>query len=222
MRLLVKTNLRFASLFFDVAGVVSLSAERNLSKHLPTVLVEHAIDVDSYIRTAKRQGLIYLGRPAPYKNVNQIIDAAKATDFELDLVGPFKMDPRQVGEDLTSFRCLGPQSKCWIKRNLGKYRALILASDAFEPFGIVLLEAMAAGVLIVATRTYGTETIFRSWPEYPLLYNVDEGVDGLKGALFHLRNLKLEEERRLRGRLIEMAEKYRPEVRATLWEGLLD
>lgn len=221
MQLQLRANLRFASRFFDAAAVVSLSAQRTLAPYLHTALVQHAIDVNAYNRGETREGLVFLGRIAPYKNVGQIIASANSTGFALDLVGPNEMDAHELDAVAGSVRYLGPKTKAWIKAHLGGYRALVLASDKREPFGIVLLEAMAAGVLVVASRTHGTETIFRDWPDYPLLFEAGEGPDGLTAALTRLRALSAEDEAHLRARLMEIVEDYRPEARAEHWQEVL-
>lgn len=217
----IRANLLFAARFFDAAAAVSLSAQRTLAPYLRTALVQHTIDVDAYDRRETREGLVFLGRIAPYKNVEQIIDSAKSTGLALDLVGPNEMDSHELDAAAESVRYLGPQTKAWIKAHLGGYRALVLASDKREPFGIVLLEAMAAGVLVVVSRTHGTETIFRDWPDYPLLFEAGESPDGLTAALTRLRALNDEDEAYLRARLTQMVEDYRPEVRARHWQEVL-
>ena len=217
----MRANLSFAKRFFDGAAAVSLSAQRTLTPHLPTALVEHTIDVGAYRRQETRHGLVFLGRIAPYKNVEWIIEAADTAGLALDIVGPNETDSAILDDAVGSVCYLGPQSKSWIKKNLGGYRALILASDTREPFGVVLLEAMAAGVLPVVSRTHGTETIFRDWPDYPLLFHTEDGLAGLVAVLSRLRTLSTEDEAQLLERLTRMAQDYRPEARAKHWQQVL-
>lgn len=217
----VRTNLRFAGFFFDNAAAVSLSTQRMITPYLHTALVQHAVDVGEYERSETREGLVFLGRIAPYKNVKQIIDEVKYSGLRLDLVGLNEMGAEVLNAASGSVRYLGPQTKSWIKKNLGGYRALVLASDVREPFGIVLLEAMAAGVLVVASLTHGTKTIFRDWPDYPLLFEAGEGSSALAGALARLCALSAEDEMRIRTRLINMVEEYRPEARTRHWNEIL-
>ncbi len=219
-RHLLRFNLLFARKFFDAAAAVSLAAECTLAPYLDTVMVEHSIDVEAYRRHDKRSGLIFLGRITPYKNVDLVIAAATVEGFNLDLVGPLEMDAKFLQNTPEQVRHLGPRTKDWIKGSLGRYQALILASDPREPFGIVLIEAMAAGTLVVASHTHGSQTIFRDWPDYPLLFD-SSSPTGLLEALKRLRAMPLVEQEKVRSRLIIMASDYRPDARARSWKKVL-
>ncbi len=101
---------------------------------------------------------LFVGRLVPYKGVNILFEAlAQVPAARLVVVGegPEKPDLLDLGErlgvlDRVSF--VGTLDEQGIAAHLGRARALVLPSvDASEAFGLVQLEAMAAGVPVIAT-----------------------------------------------------------------------
>jgi len=219
-RYLLQINLKFASRVYHAAAAVSMSAHDNLSKYLKTVLVEHAIAVEDYKVHDETKGLVYLGRIVPYKNVDKIIDSVVAAGLNLDLVGPLQMNSSILDDLPYNVKYCGVKDSAWIKTMLGKYKGLVLNSEYREPFGIVLLEAMASGVIVIASHTHGTDTIFRNWPDYPFLYHAN--VDGsLVACLKLFVNMPDREIEVIRGRLRRMADSYRPDAIEKNWSLIL-
>jgi rhamnosyl/mannosyltransferase len=101
---------------------------------------------------------LFIGRLVPYKGLENLI-AAVGMVPEAELVimgeGPLAEALRQLAADSgCRGRVLltGAASRREIAANLGRARALVLPSlDASETFGLVQLEAMAAGVPVIAS-----------------------------------------------------------------------
>jgi glycosyltransferase involved in cell wall biosynthesis len=103
--------------------------------------------------------LLFLGRMNPTKGVTEAIDAARATGHRLVLAA--KM--REAGEvafyeDVVAPRCIngiefigevGGDDK---KRLIGGATALLNPIQWPEPFGLVMIEALAAGTPVISTR----------------------------------------------------------------------
>lgn len=108
---------------------------------------------------ARRDGpLLFVGRLVAYKGVAVLLDAlAKVPAAALDVVGdgPLESELRGRAESLGlggRVRFLGPMDGAEIALLLARARALVLPSvDRSEAFGLVQLEAMAAGVAVVCT-----------------------------------------------------------------------
>jgi glycosyltransferase involved in cell wall biosynthesis len=107
----------------------------------------------------RRDGpLLFVGRLVGYKGVGVLLEAlARVPDAALDLVGegPLEAELRAQSHRLgltARVRFLGEMDRTGIAARLGGARALVLPSlDRSEAFGLVQLEAMAAGVAVVCT-----------------------------------------------------------------------
>ena len=107
----------------------------------------------------RRDGpLLFVGRLVGYKGVGVLLEAlARVPAAALDLVGegPLVADLRALAQRLGvagRVRFLGEMDGAAIAGRLSRARALVLPSlDRSEAFGLVQLEAMAAGVAVICT-----------------------------------------------------------------------
>ena len=121
-----------------------------------------SVEIKSSIRK-----IIAVGRMRRFKGFNYLIDAVhdvinKGINVELTIVGDGPEMKRLVRQrkDLglvNSVHFVGETSQVG---SLLRKADLFVLPSVFEPFGIVLLEAMASGVPIVATKTHGPLDIF--------------------------------------------------------------
>jgi glycosyltransferase involved in cell wall biosynthesis len=136
--------------------------------------VYHGLPEDLYrFREAPGQYLAFLGRVSPEKRVDRAIEIAKRIGMQIrvaakvdavdreyfeDVVAPLLNDPlvEYVGE-------IGDGEK---DEFLGNAYALLFPIDWPEPFGLVMIEAMACGTPVIAYRS-------GSVPEV-----IDDGVTG--------------------------------------------
>ncbi len=112
----------------------------------------------SAVEPVTNGAFLFVGRLVPYKGVPVLFEALSLVpEAELVVVGegPEKDSLLKYGQDLgilDRIRFAGTLDEAAIAEHLGKARALVLPSiDASEAFGLVQLEAMGAGVPVIAT-----------------------------------------------------------------------
>ena len=137
------------------------AAQRRSVPDLPWVgTVHNAVDVDTFpFRADKDDVLLFLGRLHPDKGVHLAIDAARAAGLPIVVAGkctePVELEylrthvtPR-LGPDVT---LTGPVDATEKRALLARAAALVFPIVWDEPFGMVMIEAMACGTPVVALR----------------------------------------------------------------------
>ncbi len=171
---------------FSEMPVVSISAAQR--KPLPWInwrgTVYHGLPPDLY-RFHKDAGdyLAFLGRISPEKRVDRAIEIAKRSGIPLKIaakvsaadkayfestIKPLLNDPLvefigEIGED---------------RKNdfLGKARALLFPIDWPEPFGLVMIEAMASGTPVIAWPMGSVPEVMEQGRTGFIVRNMDEAV----------------------------------------------
>ena len=179
---------------FPEYPLVSISYEQR--RPLPQLswirTIHHGVPADLLPLTPAPGGnyLAFLGRIAPEKRPDRAIAIAKKAGIRLKIAA--KVDPadreyfKQEIEPLLDhplIEFLGEISDAEKGRFLGNARALLFPIDWPEPFGLVMIEAMACGTPVIAYRR-------GSVPEV-----VDHGVSGLlvddlEGAVRAVRHIE--------------------------------
>lgn len=155
-----------AGSYYELLGetihLVAISdAQRRTAPELPWIgRVHNAIDVATFpYRETKENMLLFLGRMHPDKGVHLAIDAARAVGMPIVLAGKCterieldyfrtSVQPR-LGPDVTVF---GPADATTKRDLLSRAAALVFPILWDEPFGMVMIEAMASGTPVVALR----------------------------------------------------------------------
>ncbi|HLT84574.1 MAG TPA: glycosyltransferase family 4 protein [Phototrophicaceae bacterium] len=143
-------------------GLVAISdAQRRLAPDLNWVgTVHNAIDVGSFpYRADKDDYLLWLGRFSPDKAPDLAITAARQVGRRIVLAGKMnETAEREYFRDVVR-PLLGPdveyvgEADATLKRELlSGARALVFPIQWDEPFGMVMIEAMASGTPVVALR----------------------------------------------------------------------
>jgi glycosyltransferase involved in cell wall biosynthesis len=137
-------------------------AQTQLARQFP--VVHNGCDFDAYspnlkLETAQPR-LAFLGRMSPQKNPLGAIQIAKAAGLPIDLAG----QPQNASEqryfaeqiqpllDGSSVRWIGPVDHAAKNLLLRNSAALIFPIQWDEPFGLVMIEAMACGTPVVALQ----------------------------------------------------------------------
>lgn len=148
--------------------------------------IHHGIDLSNQTVPEKnRTHLAFLGRVAPPKGTHLAIEIAKQSGIPLKIAGEIqpiykryweeKVEPHVDGKFIEYVGEVGPEEK---RDLLGNARALLFPIQWNEPFGLVLIEAMAHGTPVLAMPGGSVEEI------------VKEGVSGhVRGSVAELAEL---------------------------------
>jgi glycosyltransferase involved in cell wall biosynthesis len=141
-------------------GLAAIShAQRRSAPALPWLgTVHNALDVSSFpFREDKADELVFLGRLHPDKGVHLAIDAARSVGLPIVVAGKctepierayFESEIRpRLGSDVTIFGNADATQK---RELLARAAALVFPIVWDEPFGLVMIEAMACGTPVVA------------------------------------------------------------------------
>lgn len=151
--------------------------------HLPDARIVHiGIDVDrfnrepSWFRTKSKNvlKLLYLGRISPEKGIHTAIEALghlldKYPETTLTIAGPrddtYKVSLERTINELhisSSVKFRGKVLPEDVPELMQDHNVLIVPSIWPEPFGRVVLEGMAAGLVVVGTGRGGMKTVLRN------------------------------------------------------------
>ena len=134
--------------------------------------IHHGIPLDDFtFDPVGSEGLLFFGRIHPDKGAKEAIAAARASGRALDLYGIVQDEGYYEREvvpqvDGVTIRYHGAVGGAARVRALGSARALLHLINFDEPFGLSVIEAMASGTPVIATRR-------GSMPEI-----IDHGVTG--------------------------------------------
>jgi glycosyltransferase involved in cell wall biosynthesis len=143
----------------DWVHYVAISeAQRKLERMPRLTTIHHGVRLENYRFVERKQPyLAYLGRMAPVKGAHLAIDAARLAGMALKLAGEvqpiFKnywetmIEPRIDGRDVEFIGEAGPDVK---NELLSNATALLFPIQWNEPFGLVMIEAMACGTPVLA------------------------------------------------------------------------
>jgi glycosyltransferase involved in cell wall biosynthesis len=145
-------------------GLISLSLNQRRPKpDLPWVAnCPNALDLDAYpVHPHRGDYLLFLGRMSPDKGCHRAIEVARETGLPLKIAGKLREPLEKEYFESTVRPNLG-----WGMEYLGEVsheekvdllqnaRATLFPIEWEEPFGLVMIESMACGTPVVATR-YG-------------------------------------------------------------------
>ncbi|HZX02826.1 glycosyltransferase family 4 protein [Kribbella sp.] len=146
----------------DTVSLVAISdAQRRRAPELPWVgTVHNAIDVASFpYREEKEDMVVWLGRYNPDKAPHLAIDAARDAGLPIVCAGKCNEPPERAYFDEYVAPRLGPDAShigmadfATKTELLGRARCLVFPIRWEEPFGLVMIEAMACGTPVVALR----------------------------------------------------------------------
>jgi glycosyltransferase involved in cell wall biosynthesis len=139
---------------------ISAASAATFPSHGALPPIHHGIDVESFAVGAKPGGyLLFLGRFSPDKGAARAIEAARATGRRLILAG--KVDAADAehfatavepGIDGDRIRYVGEVVADEKRRLLAGADALLFPIDWDEPFGLVMIEALASGTPVIGFR----------------------------------------------------------------------
>lgn len=181
----------YRDLFRHFADLPMVSISQYQQRPLPWLnwsgVVHHGLP-DNQLRVQRHPGdyLAFLGRISPEKRVDRAIEIARRVGLPLKIaakidkadiqyaknLGPIFEDPLVdfIGE-------IGEQEKAQF---LGQARALLFPIDWPEPFGLVMIEALACGTPVIAFRNGSVSEVIRNGETGFIVETIDEAVDALQ------------------------------------------
>ncbi|HEX7962064.1 MAG TPA: glycosyltransferase family 4 protein, partial [Terriglobales bacterium] len=142
----------------DVA-YVSISDFQRKQHHLPrNRTIYHGIDLEQYsVQLDKEEYLSFIGRIAPVKGTHSAIEVAHQTGIPLKIAGEVQPEYREYFErkikpflDGKFIEYVGPANFDTKNELLGHSLAMLFPIHWNEPFGLVMVEAMACETPVLA------------------------------------------------------------------------
>ena len=172
---------------------VCISHDQRSRENLPRLeTIHHGIDLSRYrLQRDKRPYLSFIGRFAPIKGAHLAIEVAKRAEIPLKIAGEIQPLYRDYFEtkirpqiDGRFVEYIGQADLAMKQELLGNSMAMLFPITWNEPFGLVMIEAMACGTPVLALAAGSVPEIVRN------------GISGytsrrIDGLVRHARDLKL-------------------------------
>lgn len=145
---------------FPQVYYVSISEAQREHESMPRLrTIHHGIDLDQYkLVENKQRYLSFIGRIAPLKGTHIAIDVAQRTGIPLKIAGEVQPAYRDYFErkvkphiDGKLVEYIGPANLASKNELLGNSMAMLFPIQWNEPFGLVMVEAMACGTPVLAS-----------------------------------------------------------------------
>jgi glycosyltransferase involved in cell wall biosynthesis len=173
---------------------VCISNDQRKREHLPNIdTIHHGIDLAKYkLNVNKQPYLSFIGRIAPIKGTHLAIEIAKRAGIPLKIAGEVQPIYRDYFEakirphiDGKSIEYIGLADLAAKNELLGNSMAMLFPIKWDEPFGLVMIEAMACGTPVLALRAGSVPEIVRNGVSGYVSRKIDDLVN-------HVRDLHLE------------------------------
>jgi glycosyltransferase involved in cell wall biosynthesis len=159
---------------------------------LAVTTIHHGIDLTKYRMQAKKEDyLCFLGRIAPIKGVHIAIDVAKRTGIPLKIAGEIQPIFQDYFDAMVKPHIDGRfieyvgEADLEIKNQLlGASRGLLFPIQWSEPFGLVMLEAMACGTPVFAFPGGSVPEIVFAGRSGAISSTVEEMSDAVRTSIF--------------------------------------
>ena len=175
---------------FDQVRYVAISDHQaRAHPSIPSRVIHHGIDLAEYTYSEeKRPYLCYLGRICPIKGAHHAIEIAKGLGMQLKIAGEVQPIFQSYFDqeirphiDGVQIQFLGEADHAQKNELLCHAHALLFPIAWEEPFGLVMIEAMACGTPVIAFQGGAVEEVVAPGVSGFICRNVDEAVSALRG-----------------------------------------
>ncbi|MDO5051771.1 MAG: glycosyltransferase [Pseudoclavibacter sp.] len=206
-----------------VGALAAFVPSRAMAERIPgtRVLANWGRPVETPPRAERADGRVrvgFLGRVSTGKGADVLARAVaellgRGMDLELVVAGEVRFDDESAqGPVREAFAALGERCRTlgWVEpaELLGQVELLVVPSTQDEPFGLVTLEAMSAGVPVVVSDAGAIPEVVG--PGYPWVFRAGDAGDAAERIAEAVRALPAEE--LVRRNLRRWHERYSPEA----------
>jgi glycosyltransferase involved in cell wall biosynthesis len=161
---------------------VTISNFQHSRERMPNIhTVHHGLDLSSYKPGSKRTHLSFLGRIAPIKGTHLAVQAARKAGIPLKIAGEVQPIFRDYFEsqvkpfiDGKMIEYVGEVDLKGKNELLGSSIAMLFPIQWDEPFGLVMIEAMACGAPVLALPGGAVQEVVREGVSGAVCRSVDE------------------------------------------------
>ena len=159
-------------------------------------VIHHGLDLDGFdVPVHKEDRLVWVGRANPDKGPVEAVEVAERAGLPLTML----IKVGEPDEHVYWEQVLAPRLTSTVEvvhnadeatkvRELGRARGLLFPIDWDEPFGLVMIEALACGTPVVATRRGSVQEVVDHGTT-GFLVEPDDRVRGSVAAVAHLDEL---------------------------------
>jgi len=153
-----------------------------------TATIHHGIDLEDFrLGTEPGDDLLFFGRIHPDKGTATAIEVARRAGRRLVIAGIIQDEhyfAREVRPHLDADRVqyIGPVTSRDRSALLGRAHALLHLIDFDEPFGYSVIEAMACGTPVIATKRGSMPELIEHGTTGYLVESIDDALDAVDGA----------------------------------------
>jgi glycosyltransferase involved in cell wall biosynthesis len=170
----------------SAVSYVAISDRQRERESMPRIrTIHHGIRMSDYrFNTGARSYLAFLGRIAPVKGAHHAIDVARRTGIPLKLAGEIQPAFREYWEreiqphvDGRLIEYIGEATPDVKNDLLAHALALLFPIEWEEPFGLVMIEAMACGAPVLALPGGSVPEVVRDGVSGWICHDVEEMAD---------------------------------------------
>jgi glycosyltransferase involved in cell wall biosynthesis len=181
---------------FPDVEFVTISDFQRRKETMPRVrTIHHGIDTRAYrFQEKKQQYLSFLGRIAPMKGPHLAIEVAKKTGIPLKIAGEVQPLYRDYFESAVKphidgklIEFVGEADLAAKNELLGNSMAMLFPIQWNEPFGLVMIEAMACGTPVLALSGGSVEEVVRDGISGFVCHSVDDMAERAQNSIGKIR-----------------------------------